>query len=62
MEGSTLFIRGEPATKSLGAEIKKYNMNNMKTTEKMRVMIGKEFGCLWAKIRETISGSACVLD
>jgi hypothetical protein len=34
----------------------------MKTTEKMRVMIGKEIGCYGAKIRETISGSACVLD
>jgi hypothetical protein len=40
----------------------KYNMNNIKTTEKMQVIIGKEFGCLWAKIRETISGSACVLS
>jgi hypothetical protein len=49
MEGSILFIRGEPATKSFRAGIKIYNRNDVKTTEKMREKIEKEFRCLWAK-------------
>jgi hypothetical protein len=62
MEGGTLFIPGEPATKSLGAKLKKIRYERYEDDRKR----GKRMGGNWAlrdkKIREPILGSACVLN
>jgi hypothetical protein len=52
MEGDTLFIPGEPATKSLGAKLKKYDTNDMKTTENA----GRDWEENWA-LRNKKSGN-----